>query len=124
MGNDDTAALQPAVVPRLRRIVSFLQVMEREEQLLMVPAWKAHRLVGGRKDVSSLSVARNWRITFRIDRDGDESVDLNYEGYHQGGRDEHVTGDPDESPGPPGELGAERNRRGTRPDSKRRGCLV
>ena len=74
---------QALVVPRLRRILSFLPEMEREEELVTVPAWKAHRLVGDRKDVWSLSVTKNWRITFRIDRAGDEIVDLDYEDYHQ-----------------------------------------
>lgn len=36
--HDSAAALQPAVVPKLRRILSFLQDMEREEELLTVPA--------------------------------------------------------------------------------------
>ena len=82
MEDDSTAALQPAVVPKFRRILSFLQDMEREEELLMVPAWKAHRLAGDRRDMWSLSVTRNWWITFRIDRDGDEIVNLDYEDYH------------------------------------------
>ena len=80
--DDSTAALQSAVVPKLRRILSFLQDMEREEELLSVPAWKAHRLAGDRKNVWSLSVTRNWRITFWIDRTEDEIVDLDYEDYH------------------------------------------
>jgi proteic killer suppression protein len=29
-----------------------------------------------------LSVTRNWRLTFRIDRDEIEIVDLDYEDYH------------------------------------------
>ncbi|MCY3876981.1 MAG: type II toxin-antitoxin system RelE/ParE family toxin [Rhodobacteraceae bacterium] len=49
--DDNTAALQPAVVPELRRILSFLQDMEREEVLLAVPAWKARRLEGKRTDI-------------------------------------------------------------------------
>ena len=80
--DDSAAALQPAVVPKLGRIPSFLQDMEREEELRTVPGWKAHRLVGDRKDVWSLSVTKNWRITFRIDRIGSEIVDLDYEDYH------------------------------------------
>ena len=80
--DDSTAALQPAVVPKLLRILSFLQDMEREEELRTVPGWKAHRLVGDRKDVWSLSVTKNWRITFRVDRTGSEIVDLDYEDYH------------------------------------------
>ena len=82
MEDDSSAGLRPAVVPKLRRILSFLQNMEREAELLTVPTWKAHRLSADRKDVWSLSVTKNWRITFWIDRDGNEIVDLNYEDYH------------------------------------------
>lgn len=82
MEDDNTAGLQPAVVPKLRRILSFLQDMEREAELLTVPTWKAHRLSGDCKDVWSLSVTKNWRITFRVDLDEDEIVDLNYGNYH------------------------------------------
>ena len=56
--------------------------MEREEELLSVPAWKAYRPAGDRKDVWSLTVTKNWRITFRIDRTEDEIVDLDYEDCH------------------------------------------
>lgn len=80
--DDDTAGLQPAVIPKLRRIVSFLQDMEREEELRMVPAWKAHQLSGDRKGDWSLSVTKNWRITFRIDQAEIEIIDLDYEDYH------------------------------------------
>ena len=31
-----------------------------------LPTWKAHVLTGDRKDVWSLHVTRNWRMTFRI----------------------------------------------------------
>ena len=47
--NDDASGLQPAVVEKIRRIVSFLQDMEREEELKTVPSWKAHLLSGDRK---------------------------------------------------------------------------
>ena len=80
--DDNTAALQPALIPKLRRILSFLQDMEREEELRTVPNWKAHQLVGERKGVWSLSVTKNWRITFRIDQTASEIVDLDYEDYH------------------------------------------
>ena len=80
--DDSTAALQSAVVAKLRRILSFLQDMEREEELLTVPSWKAHRLAGDRRNAWSLSVTKNWRITFRIDRAMNEIFDLDYEDYH------------------------------------------
>jgi len=78
--DDDAAGLQPAVVTKLRRIVSFLQDMEREEELRTVPSWKAHQLAGDRKGTWSLFVTKNWRITLRVDQT--EIVDLNYEDYH------------------------------------------
>ena len=80
--DDDASAIQPAVAPKLRRILSFLQDMEREEELHAVPTWRAHRLVGDRRSVWSLSVTRNWRITFRVDPVEGEIFDLDYQDYH------------------------------------------
>ena len=79
---DDATGVQPAFAPKLRRIVSFLQDMEREEELRAVPSWRAHRLTGDRKGTWSVSVTANWRLTFRIDREDMEIVDLDYEDYH------------------------------------------
>ena len=80
--DDDATGLQAAVVPKVRRIVTFLQDMEREEELRTVPSWKAHQLTGDRKGTWSLFVTKNWRMTFRIDRDEIEVIDLDYEDYH------------------------------------------
>jgi proteic killer suppression protein len=79
---DDAAGLQPAVVQKMRRIISFLQDMEREEELRTVPSWKAHQLTGDRKGTSSLFVTKNWRLTFRIHPTDIEIIDLDYEDYH------------------------------------------
>ncbi len=70
------------MVDKLRRIVSFLQDMEQEDELRTVPSWKAHLLTGGRKGTWSLFVTKNWRITFRICQDQIEITDLDYEDYH------------------------------------------
>jgi proteic killer suppression protein len=78
--DDDPAGLPAVAVGKLRRIVSFLQDMEREAELRDVPSWKAHLLTGDRKGTWSLTVTRNWRLTFRIE-DG-EIIDLDYEDYH------------------------------------------
>jgi toxin HigB-1 len=79
---DDSSGLQAAVVEKLRRILSFLQDMEREEELHTVPGWKAHLMSGDRKGTWSLFVTKNWRLTFRIDKDEVEIIDLDYEDYH------------------------------------------
>lgn len=63
-------------------MISFLQDMEREDELRTVPSWKAHRLTGDRKGAWSLLVTKNWRLAFQIDKDGIELIDLDYEDYH------------------------------------------
>jgi proteic killer suppression protein len=80
--DDDTSGVPADAVPKLRRIVSFLQDMAFEEELRSIPTWKAHQLTGSRKGTWSLFVTRNWRITFRIDKTEIEIIDLDYEDYH------------------------------------------
>jgi toxin HigB-1 len=80
---DDNYSGVPAdSAEKLRRMVTFLQDMQNEEQLRQVPSWKAHLLTGSRKGPWSLFVSRNWRLTFRIDKTEIEIIDLNYEDYH------------------------------------------
>lgn len=78
--NDDASGLQPAVVEKVRRIVTFLQDMEREDEIRTVPSLKAHLLTGDRKGTWRLFVTKNWRLTFKVDQA--EIGDLDYEDYH------------------------------------------
>ena len=80
--DDDQSGLHAEAVPKLKRMISFLQDMESEEELRLVPTWKAHQLSGNRKGAWSLFVTRNWRLTFRIDKTEIEIIDLDYEDYH------------------------------------------
>jgi toxin HigB-1 len=79
---DDASGLQPQTVDKLRKMLGFLQDMEREGELRAVSLWKAHQLTGERKGVWSLFVTKNWRLTFVIDRTEIEIIDLDYEDYH------------------------------------------
>jgi proteic killer suppression protein len=79
---DDTSGVQAASADKLRRMISFLQDMEREDELRTVPSWKAHKLTGDRKGTWSLFVTKNWRLTFRIEQNEIEIIDLDYEDYH------------------------------------------
>ena len=79
---DDASGVQPSVVTKLQRIVTFLQDMEQEDELRTIPSWKAHQLSGARKGSWSLFVTKNWRLTFRINQTEIEIVDLDYEDYH------------------------------------------
>jgi proteic killer suppression protein len=82
MEEDDSSGIQAAFAEKLRRMISFLQDMEQEDELRTVPSWKAHRLTGARKGTWSLFVSKNWRLTFQIDHNQIEIIDLNYEDYH------------------------------------------
>lgn len=79
---NDASGLPPDFVEKIRNILSFLQDMETADEVRDIPSWKAHQLTGGRKGVWSLFVTRNWRITFRIDGEEEEIVDLDFEDYH------------------------------------------
>jgi proteic killer suppression protein len=77
---DSPKGVSAATVNKLRMMLAFLQDMESEDELRMVPVWKAHRLTGNRKGAWSLHVTPNWRLTFRIEEN--EICDLNLEDYH------------------------------------------
>jgi len=79
---DDPSGLQPQVVEKLRRILSFLQAMQHEDELRAIPSWNAHLLTGNPRGRWSLTVTRNWRLTFLIDGDALEIIDLDYQDYH------------------------------------------
>ena len=79
---DDASGLPAAAVEKMRDMVSFLQDMQESHEMRGLQHWKAHQLAGDRKGTWSLTVTRNWRITFRIDEAEGEIVDLNFEDYH------------------------------------------
>jgi proteic killer suppression protein len=80
---DGRAAGLPArSIDKIVNILAFLQDMESPDELASIPTWNAHQLTGDRKGTWSLSVSRNWRITFRIDDAETGIVDLDYEDYH------------------------------------------
>ena len=63
-------------------MLTFLEAMEHSREMRQIPGWKAHLLTGSRKGIWSLTVTRNWRMTFRIDQIEREIHDLDFEDYH------------------------------------------
>jgi proteic killer suppression protein len=63
----DTKGIPPEAVKKLTNILGFLQEMQTLDELEALPMWKAHQMKGDRKGTWSLSVTRNWRLTFRYD---------------------------------------------------------
>ena len=80
--DDSAAGLPAAVVPKIRDILAFLIVIDAEDELRNLRLWKAHQLTGDRAGDWALHVTKNWRITFRIDGQEVEIIDLDYEDYH------------------------------------------
>jgi toxin HigB-1 len=79
---DSTRGLPAELIDKLRKMLAFLEAMAHESELRSLPAWKPHQLTGDRKGVWSLSVTKNWRLTFSVD-DAEKTIrDLDFEDYH------------------------------------------
>lgn len=74
--------VDPEAVSKLNNMPGFLQDMEKLEELETLSVWKAHQMKGDRKGTWSLTVTRNWRLTFRYDPAEDKIYDLDFEDYH------------------------------------------
>ena len=69
------------LVDRLRNMLAYLAAVEAAGELTVPPNFGAHRLAGDRAGLWSLTVTKNWRMTFWInDAGGIEDLDL--EDYH------------------------------------------
>jgi proteic killer suppression protein len=79
--DDDASKLDPGSVEKLRLMLAFLQDMASVDELKVPPKWGAHPLTGDRKGTWSLTVTRNWRLTFWVDGDG-VLQDIDFEDYH------------------------------------------
>ena len=79
---DEASGLPASFVEKIRNIASFLQDMGDVDELKAIPLWRAHKLSGDRRGLWSLTVSRNWRITFAVDETDDEIIDLDFEDYH------------------------------------------
>lgn len=76
-----TKGLPGNLVDRLRNMLAYLAAVEAVDELTVPPNVGAHRLAGDRAGLWSLTVTKNWRMTFRIN-DAGGIVDLDLEDYH------------------------------------------
>ena len=80
--SDSTRYLRNELVDRVRNVLTALMLAEdmTDFSANAPPGWRIHKLSGDRQDEWSVSVTRNWRITFREE---DCYVDrLHLEDYH------------------------------------------
>jgi toxin HigB-1 len=77
-----TKGLPSSAVEKIRKMLAFLEAMTSEDELRSLPIWNAHLLSGDRKGTWSLTVTRNWRLTFSIDPREAAICGLDFEDYH------------------------------------------
>lgn len=79
--DDDGRGLDAQALPKLRRMLLTIAGAADIEQLAAFPLWRVHQLTGDRRGTWSLSVTRNYRLTFQLDEEG-AIVALDFEDYH------------------------------------------
>jgi proteic killer suppression protein len=77
--NNIKKSLDARDLPKISRILDRLDAAVNVKDM-NIPNWDFHELKGNRKGVWSVSVRKNWKITFRF-KDG-EAIDVNLEDYH------------------------------------------
>ena len=65
---------------KLRAMLTALEEAESIVELETVSGWRLHPLKGGRRGVWSLTVTRNYRLTFRVE--GSIISEIDFEDYH------------------------------------------
>ena len=68
-------------VTRLRKMLAFIDAAEGIDELSVPPNFGFHALTGDREGAWSMTVTRNWRLTFRINEEG-ALIDMDLEDYH------------------------------------------
>ena len=74
-----TSGVNPQHVERLRKILALLETSENIDDMDL-PGLNLHKLKGRRKNILSMKVSGNWRMTFKL-KNGD-ILEVNYEDYH------------------------------------------
>ncbi|MCY3820203.1 MAG: type II toxin-antitoxin system RelE/ParE family toxin [Gammaproteobacteria bacterium] len=75
----DASRLNPAWVPRIRRVLALLD-QATEPRHLAIPGFGLHPLKGRLRGHWGVSVSGNWRIVFRFE--GGEAVEVRLIDYH------------------------------------------
>ena len=66
---------------RLRKMLALIDAAEGFEELSVPPNFGLHELTGDRKGSWSMTVTRNWRMTFGLNDEG-ALIDMDLEDYH------------------------------------------
>ncbi|MCX5512370.1 peptidase [Kaistia algarum] len=75
----DSSGLRPDWIKRIRLVLSRLDAASIPQEMDL-PGLGLHALVGDQTGRFSVTVSRNWRMTFAFD--GEDAVDVDLEDYH------------------------------------------
>jgi toxin HigB-1 len=76
----DVRGVRADLASKLKAILVAIEQADRIEQVGKFPGWRLHPLKGGRRNEWSVWVTGNYRLTFRLDGENIEDIDL--EDYH------------------------------------------
>ena len=62
-------------------MLAFIDAAQSLEELAVPPNYGLHELTGNRSGTWSMTVTRNWRLTFRLNENG-ALIDMDLEDYH------------------------------------------
>lgn len=68
-------------VARVRKMLAFIDAATSMDELSVPPNYGLHPLTGNRAGMWSMTVTKNWRLTFRINDQG-AIEDMDLEDYH------------------------------------------
>jgi toxin HigB-1 len=77
----NSKGLDARIVDRLRNMVAFLVAARDEDEFRIPPNFGFHWLTGDRAGTASMTVTKNWRLTFKLD-ENNALIDLDLEDYH------------------------------------------
>jgi len=75
----DRRGLPVQFVEKIRMVLAVLDTVS-DISMINIPGGRLHQLTGDRKGTWSLTINKNWRITFRMD--GKDIIDVDFEDYH------------------------------------------
>lgn len=68
-------------IGRLGRMLAYIDAAQSLEELAVPPNFGLHELTGDRQGTWSMTVTRNWRMTFGFNAEG-ALIDMDLEDYH------------------------------------------
>ena len=77
----NASGLDARLTGRLRNMIAFLHAANDVNELRIPPNFDFHWLKGNRLGAASMTVTKNWRLTFQVNAKN-EIIDLDLEDYH------------------------------------------